>query len=129
MTVVEWCVSGAKDLRCTGREFHKWGDELRNKRSAHLSLVETGGREKAQIIRGTSFVGRFDIYEPAKVLWFGCMEEIVCNGDDLILNALCDFKLVKRLEYCGDVKMFESANNRTCKSILNMLKSFDLNDG
>ena len=23
MTVVEWCVSGAKDLRFIGREFHK----------------------------------------------------------------------------------------------------------
>ena len=29
---------------------------------------------------------RFDIYEPVKVLWFGYMEEVVCNGDDLILN-------------------------------------------
>ena len=42
----------------------------------------------------------FDIYEPAKVLWFGYMEEIVCNGDDLILNPLFDFKPMKRLEYC-----------------------------
>ena len=25
MTVVEWCVSGAKDLRFICREFHKWG--------------------------------------------------------------------------------------------------------
>ena len=24
MTVVEWCVSGAKDLRFIVREFHKW---------------------------------------------------------------------------------------------------------
>ena len=39
MTVVEWCVSGAKDLRFIGREFHKWGEELRNDRSANLSLV------------------------------------------------------------------------------------------
>ena len=28
MTVVEWCVSGAKDLRFIGREFHKRGEEL-----------------------------------------------------------------------------------------------------
>ena len=41
MTVVEWCVSGAKDLRFIGREFHKWGEELRNDH-----LVETGGRER-----------------------------------------------------------------------------------
>ena len=27
MTVEEWCVSGAKDLRFIGREFHKWGEE------------------------------------------------------------------------------------------------------
>ena len=46
MTVVEWCVSGAKDLIFIGREFHKWGEELQNDRSANLSLVETGGREK-----------------------------------------------------------------------------------
>ena len=42
MTVVEWCVSAAKDLRFIGREFHKWEEELR----IYLSLVETGGREK-----------------------------------------------------------------------------------
>ena len=46
MTVVEWCVLGAKDLRFIGREFHKWGEGLQNDRSAHLSLVETGGRKR-----------------------------------------------------------------------------------
>ena len=45
MTVVEWYVSGAKDLRFIERKFHKRGEELRNDRSANLSLVETGGRE------------------------------------------------------------------------------------
>ena len=40
MTVVEWYVSGAKDLRFIGREFHKRGEELRNDRSANLSQVE-----------------------------------------------------------------------------------------
>ena len=40
MTVVEWCVSGAKDLRFIGREFHKGGEELRNDRSENLSLEE-----------------------------------------------------------------------------------------
>ena len=39
-------MSGAKDLRFIGREFHKRGEELRNDRSANLSLVETGGRER-----------------------------------------------------------------------------------
>ena len=39
-------VFGAKDLRFIGREFHKRGEELRNNRSANLSLVETGGRER-----------------------------------------------------------------------------------
>ena len=43
--VVEWCV-GPKDLRFIGREFHKRGEELRNDRSANLSLVETGERER-----------------------------------------------------------------------------------
>ena len=46
MTVVEWCVSGAKGLRFIDREFHKRGDKLRNDRSANVSLVETGGRER-----------------------------------------------------------------------------------
>ena len=46
MTVVEWCVSAAKDLRFIGREFYKRREELRNDRSANLSLVETGGRER-----------------------------------------------------------------------------------
>ena len=41
MTVVELCVSGAKDLRFIGSEFHK-----RDDRSANLSLVETDGRER-----------------------------------------------------------------------------------
>ena len=31
---------------------------------------------------------RFDIYEPVEVLRFGYMEEVVFNGDDLILNPL-----------------------------------------
>ena len=46
MTVVEWCVSGAKDLRIIGREFRKRGEEMRNDQSANVSLVETGGRER-----------------------------------------------------------------------------------
>ena len=41
---------------------------------------------KAQMIRETSSAGSFDIYEPAKVLWRGYIEEIVCNRDDLIFN-------------------------------------------
>ena len=45
-TVVEWCVSRAKDLRFIGTEFHKRGEELRNERSANLSLEETGERER-----------------------------------------------------------------------------------
>ena len=46
MTVVEWCVSGAKDLRFIDREVYKRGEELRNDRSANLSPMETGGRER-----------------------------------------------------------------------------------
>ena len=46
VTVVEWCVSGAKDLRFIGRDFHKRGEDLWNERSANLSLEETGGRER-----------------------------------------------------------------------------------
>ena len=54
----------------------------------------------------------------------------MCNGEDLILDSLFDFKPVKRLEYWDDVKIFWSAGNGTCKSILNMLKAFnDMSDG
>ena len=31
-------MSGAKNVRFIGRELHKWRDELRNERSANLSL-------------------------------------------------------------------------------------------
>ena len=46
MAVMELYVSGAMDLRFIGREFHKRGEELRNDRSANLSLLETCGRER-----------------------------------------------------------------------------------
>ena len=71
----------------------------------------------------------FDIYEPVKVLWFDYMKEVVCNGDDLILNPVFNSEPVKEFEHWGDVRMFESASNSTCKSILNMLKALNLNDG
>ena len=51
MTVVEWHVSGAKDLRFIAREFHKRGEELRNDRSANLSLVETAERKDTDYLR------------------------------------------------------------------------------
>ena len=51
MTVVEWYVFGAKGLRFIGREFHKRGEELRNERSANLSLEETGGRKDTDDLR------------------------------------------------------------------------------
>ena len=51
------------------------------------------------MIRGTSSAGRFDIYEPVKVLWFGYTEEVVCNRDALILNPLFNFEPMKGLEY------------------------------
>ena len=46
MSVMEWCLSGAKDLRFIGRDFHKRGEKLRNDRFANFSMVETGGRER-----------------------------------------------------------------------------------
>ena len=64
-----------------------------------------------------------------KVFWFGYMEEVVCNGDDLILNPLFNFEPMKGLEHWGDVRMFGSASNGTYKSILNMLKALNWNDG
>ena len=64
-----------------------------------------------------------------KVLWFGYVKEVLCNRDDLILNPLFNIEPKNGLEYWGDVKMFGSAGNRTCKSILNMLKALNLSDG
>ena len=64
-----------------------------------------------------------------KVLWFGYMEEVVYNGDDLILNPLFNFEPMKELENWGDVRMFGSARNSTRKSILNLLKALNLSDG
>ena len=64
-----------------------------------------------------------------KVLWFGYMEEVVCDRDDLILNPLSNIEPVKGLEYWRDVKMFGSAGNGTYKSVLNMLKALNLSDG
>ena len=64
-----------------------------------------------------------------KVLRFGYMEEVVCNGDDPILNPLFKFEQIKGLEHWGDARMFRSASNSTCKSILNMLKALNLSDG
>ena len=53
----------------------------------------------------------------------------MCNGDNLILNPLFNFETIKRFQHWRDVRMFESASNSTCKSILNMLKAFNLSDG
>ena len=51
------------------------------------------------------------------------------NKDDLILNPLFNFQSMKELEHWGDMRMFGSASNSTCKFILNMLKAFNLSDG
>ena len=64
-----------------------------------------------------------------KILWFGYVEAVVCNGDDLILNPLFNFEPMKGHEHWEDVRMFGSASNSTCKSILNMLKALKLNYG
>ena len=64
-----------------------------------------------------------------KVLWFGYMEEVVHDEDDLILNPLFNFEPVMGLEHWRDVRMFESTHNGTCKSILNLLKALNLSDG
>ena len=64
-----------------------------------------------------------------EVLWFGYMEEIVSNADDLILNPSLNFKPVKGLEHWGDATMFGGRGNGTSKSILNMLKALNFGDG
>ena len=44
-------MSRAKGHRFISREFHKREEELRNDRSANLSLVVTGGREATDDLR------------------------------------------------------------------------------
>ena len=56
------------------------------------------------------------------------MDEVVCNEDDLILNPLFNFEPFET-RALGDVRMFGSASNSTCKFILNMLKALNLSDG
>ena len=51
------------------------------------------------MIRGTGSAGRFDIYEYVNVLLFAYMKELVCNGDDFILNSLFNFEPMKGLEH------------------------------
>ena len=63
-----------------------------------------------------------------EVLWFGYMEEFVCNGDDLILNPLFNFEPMEGLKHWGDVRMFGSTCNGTFKFNLNMLKALNLSD-
>ena len=46
-----------------------------------------------------SSAGKFNIYDPVKVLLFGYMEEVVYNEDDLILNPLFNFEPMKGLEH------------------------------
>ena len=53
----------------------------------------------------------------------------MCNEGDLILNLLFNFEPMKGLEHWGDVRMFGSASNSTCESILNMLKALNLRNG
>ena len=50
MTVVKWCVSGAKDSRYIDREFHKRGEELRNDRSEKLEPGGNRWKGKTQMI-------------------------------------------------------------------------------
>ena len=50
MTVVERCVSGAKNLRFISREFHKQGEELRNDPVGKLEPGENRWKGKTQMI-------------------------------------------------------------------------------
>ena len=61
--------------------------------------------------------------------YFGSVMWKMCNGDDLVLNPLFKFEPMKGLEHWGDVRMFGSASNSPCKSILNMSKALNLSKG
>ena len=47
---------------------------------------------------------------------------------EMILNPLFNFESMKGIECWGDVKMFGSASNGTCKSILNISKALNFSD-
>ena len=49
--------------------------------------------------------------------------------DMILLNPLFIFEPMKGLEHWGDLRMFVSTGNRTCKFILNMFKGLNLSDG
>ena len=81
------------------------------------------------MILETSSAERFDVYELVNVLWFCDMEEVGCDGNDLVLNPLFKFEQMKELEHCGKVRIFGSANNGTCKSICLSRRRLNLSNG
>ena len=50
MTVVEWCVSGAKDLRFIDREFHKRGGGVAERSIGKLEPDRNRWKGKTQMI-------------------------------------------------------------------------------
>ena len=63
------------------------------------------------------------------MVWFGYMQDGVCNRDDLIFNPLFNFEPMKELEHWGDVRMYGNTGNGMCKPVLNMIKAPNLSDG
>ena len=82
MTVEEWCVSGATNLRFIGREFNKRREELGNDRSANLSLVETDERHRHRWSEERVLLG--DLIFMSLWRYFG----------SVILRRLCVMKMI-----------------------------------
>ena len=75
------------------------GEELRNERSANLSL-EVRVKGETEIVSGASFTNGFDVDEITKIGWSQIYGEVI---DKLILYALFDLEPVKRSECRTDV--------------------------
>ena len=128
VTVVEWCVSWAKDLRFIGRKFHRRGEKLRNDRSANLSLVETGGRERYRwseervLLGGLIFMSLWRYF--GSVIWRRlCVMEMILYW--------IRWSTLSQWRELSTVEMWECLGVRVtaCKSILNKLKALNLSDG
>ena len=122
-------LSGAKDLRFICREFHKRGEELRNDRSANLSLVEICWRERhrwseERVLLGGLISMSLWMYF-GSVIWMRlCVMEIFLYW--IRCSTLSQWRDLSTYEM-GEC--FGSASNSMCKFILNMLKALNLGDG
>ena len=76
----------------------------------------------ASLVRGVSFISRFDIDKITHIGWFRFMEEIVNNRYDFVLYA------AKRFKSRRDVRVLRCTGDGTSWCIMNLLEAFELCD-